>query len=144
MNSSWTEGARRSTLRQRDDRKGLRQFGLVVGGIFAAIGLWPLLVRAEAPRLWSLALGVALVIPALVVPRSLTHVHRAWMAAAEGLGWINTHILLSVIFYGLMMPIGIVMRCRGHDPMHRRFDPGATTYRVPKLSRPAAHMTRQF
>jgi len=144
MNSSWTEGDRRSTLKQRNDRKGLRQFGLVVGGVFAAIGLWPLLVRAEAPRLWSLALGMLLVIPALVAPRSLTHVHRAWMAAAEGLGWMNTHILLSVIFYGLMMPIGIIRRRLGHDPMQRRFDPDATTYRVPKLPRPAVHMTRQF
>jgi hypothetical protein len=131
-------------LKHRDDKKQLRQFGLLVGGIFAAIGLWPVLVRAEVPRLWALALGVALVVPALVLPRSLIHVHRAWMAAAEALGWINTRILLSVIFYGLMTPMGIVMRRRRRDPMQRRFDPGATTYRVPKPSRPAVHMTRQF
>lgn len=131
-------------MTRRDDKKTLQQFGLVVGGIFTAIGLWPLLARAEAPRLWSLALGITLVISALVVPRSLTLVHRAWMAAAEGLGWINTRILLSVIFYGLMTPMALVMRRLGHDPMQRRFDPGATTYRVPKLPRPAVHMTRQF
>ena len=131
-------------MTQQDDKKRLRQFGLVVGGIFAAIGLWPVLVRGQAPRLWAVALGVVLVVPALVLPRSLAPVHRAWMAAAEGLGWINTRILLSVLFYGLITPMGIVMRRLGHDPMQRRFAPGATTYRVPKPARPAVHMTRQF
>jgi hypothetical protein len=131
-------------MKHQDENKQLRHFGLTVGGIFAAIGLWPLVFRAQGPRLWALALGVALVVPALVLPRSLIRVHRAWMAAAEGLAWINTRILLSVVFYGLVTPMGVVMRCFGRDPMQRRFEANATTYRVPKPLRPAAHMTRQF
>src|SRR5713101_6216933 len=131
-------------MRHQDEKKQLRHFGLMVGGIFAAIGLWPVLFRAEGPRLWALALVVALVVTALVLPRSLTQVHRAWMAAGEGLGWINTRILLSMIFYGLVTPMGVVMRRFGRDPMQRRFEPGAATYRVPKPSRSATHMTRQF
>jgi len=131
-------------MERRADKKQLRHFGLIVGGIFAVIGFWPAVFRAEGPRLWALALAVALVVPALVLPRSLTHVHRVWMAAGEALGWINTRILLSVIFYGLVTPMGIIMRRFGRDPMQRRYEPGATTYRVPKPSRPAVHMTRQF
>ncbi len=131
-------------MKPHDEKKQLRHFGLVVGGIFGVIGLWPVVFRAEGPRLWALALGVALLIPALVRPRSLTHVHRIWMAAAEALGWINTRILLSVVFYGMVTPMGIVMRRLGRDPMQRRFDSSIETYRVPKPSRPAAHMTRQF
>jgi len=131
-------------MRHQDKRKQLRHFGLIVGGIFAAIGLWPVLFRAQGPRLWALALAVALVVPALVLPRSLTYVHRSWMAAGEALGWINTRIILSVIFYALVTPMGILMRRFGRDPMRRRFEPDATTYRVPKSSRTAAHMTRQF
>jgi uncharacterized membrane protein len=130
--------------RHQDEKKQLRHFGLIVGGIFAAIGLWPVLFRAQGPRLWALALAVALVVPALVLPRSLTYVHRGWMAAGEALGWINTRIILSVIFYGLVTPMGVVMRRFGRDPMHRRFEPDATTYRVLKSSRAAAHMARQF
>ena len=128
----------------RHQDKQLRHFGLIVGGIFAVIGLWPVLFRAQALRLWALALAVALVVPALVLPRSLTYVHRGWMAAGEALGWINTRIILSVIFYALVTPMGILMRRFGRDPMQRRFEPDATTYRVPKSSRTAAHMTRQF
>ena len=131
-------------MKRRDDKKQLRHFGLLVGGIFAVIGLWRVLFRAEGPRLWALALAAALVVPALVLPRSLTHVHRAWMAVGEALGWINTRIILSIIFYGLVTPMGIIMRRLGRDPMKRRFEPGVATYRVPKGPRPAAHMTRQF
>jgi Saxitoxin biosynthesis operon protein SxtJ len=79
-----------------------------------------------------------------VLPRSLTYVHRVWMAAGEALGWVNTRIILSVIFYGLVTPMGIIMRRFGRDPMQRRFEPGVATYRVPKAARSGAHMTRQF
>jgi hypothetical protein len=131
-------------MTHQDKKKELRHFGLIVGGIFAGIGLWPVLFRAQGPRFWALALGVALVVLGLLLPRSLIQVHRVWMAAAEGLGWINTRILLSIVFYGLVTPMGIVMRRFGRDPMQRRFEPGVATYRVPKPTRDAVHMTRQF
>ena len=131
-------------MKQQNEKKQLRHFGLIVGGIFGVIGLWPMVFRGQGPRFWALALGVTLVVPALVLPRSLTHLHRVWMAVGETLGWINTRILLSVVFYGIVAPMGIIMRRLRRDPMHRRFDPGAETYRVLKRARPGAHMTRQF
>ena len=68
-------------MRQQDEKKQLRHFGLLVGGLFAVVGLWPALFRAEGPRLWALALTLVLVVPALALPRSLTYVYRIWMAA---------------------------------------------------------------
>ena len=129
--------------KQRQDKQ-LRQFGLTVGGIFGVIALWPLVFRADRPRLWAFAVAVALVIPALVLPRSLTYVQRGWMLIGEALGWVNTRIILSVIFYALVTPLGILMRRFGRDPIERRFEPDLTTYRVAKSPRNAAHMTRQF
>jgi hypothetical protein len=131
-------------MKPHADERQLRHFGLLVGGIFAVIGVWPVVFRAEKPRLLTLALALALVVPAVVFPRSLTHVYRAWMAAAEVLAWINTRIILSVIFYVVVTPMGIVMRRFGGDPMQRRFEPGVATYRVTRATRPATHMTRQF
>jgi hypothetical protein len=126
------------------DRAQLRNFGLIVGGIFAAIGLWPAVVRGNPVRGWLLGLAIALILPALVAPRVLGPAHRAWMLLGEALGWVNTRIVLGVIFFGLITPMAVVFRLRGRDPMQRTFDPATTTYRVPRTPRPGTHMTRQF
>jgi len=126
------------------DAAQLRKFGLLVGGIFCAIGLWPAVIRGAGPRSWALVAGVLLLLPALLAPRALTPVYRIWMTAGEALGWINTRILLGVVFYGLITPMGLIRRLRAEDPMRRRHDPAAQSYRVPKPPRPGAHMNRQF
>ena len=126
------------------DVRQLRQFGLLVGGIFGLIGLWPLVWRHQSPRLWAVALAVALVLPALAAPRILAPAHRAWMALAEALAWINTRILLGVVFFGVVTPIGLLMRLRGRDPMHRQLEPAVESYRVRRTPRPGTHMQRQF
>ena len=126
------------------DAKRLRTFGLMVGGIFCAIGLWPAIIRGQNARPWALILGVLLLIPALVAPRILGPVYRVWMTAGEALGWINTRILLGVVFYGLITPMGLIMRLVRNNEMRRTFEPDVESYRVVKRPRPGTHMTRQF
>ena len=131
-------------MSRTSNRRQLRDFGLIVGGIFGAIGLVPLLSRQEGPRLWALALAVVLILPALLAPRILAPAHRAWMTLAEVLAWVNTRILLGLVFYGVVTPIALLMRLLGHDPMRRKLDPTAESYRVRCVPRPPAHMMRQF
>jgi Saxitoxin biosynthesis operon protein SxtJ len=135
---------RHATTPTRVDAKALRSFGLIVGGIFGVIGLWPLVVRSASPRLWALALGILLVGPALVAPRVLAPAHRLWMGLAELLGWINTRIVLSIVFFAVITPMGAVMRLLGKDPMRRGFERTASTYRVNRTARQPSHMLRQF
>jgi len=126
------------------DRAQLRNFGLIVGGIFGAIGLWPAIIRGGNARLWMVGLALALILPALMVPRVLAPAHRAWMALGSALGWVNTRIVLGVIFFGMITPMGLVLRLIGRDQMRRVFDSTSTTYRVPQKPRTGAHMLRQF
>ncbi len=126
------------------ETKQYRSFGLLVGGIFSLIGLWPAIFRNQNPRLWVILLAGLLVLPAAIAPSSLAPVHRIWMAVGESLGWINTRIILGVVFYGLLTPVGVVLRLMGKDPMHRRFDPNTDTYRVARQPRPGSHMTHQY
>src|SRR6185369_16519698 len=111
-------------MMRKTDAAQLRKFGLLVGGIFCAIGLWPI-VRGAGPRSWALIAGVLLILPALLAPRILAPVYRIWMTVGEALGWINTRILLGVVFYGLITPMGLIKRLRREDPMRRRHDPAA-------------------
>ena len=81
-------------MAQQVDTKELRRFGLMVGGIFLIIGLWPVIFRGESPRIWAVSLGGALGGLGLVLPVSLKHVHRVWMKIGHVLGTINTKIIL--------------------------------------------------
>jgi len=125
-------------------RQQLRSFGLLVGGIFGLIGLWPMVWRHQSPRLWAVTLAVILVLPALVAPRILAPAYRVWMKLAEVLAWINTRILLGLVFFAVVTPIGLVMRLLGRDPMRRRLEPSTESYRMRCVPRPGTHMLRQF
>src|SRR2546425_11500964 len=125
------------------DVRSLRTFGLLVGGIFLLLGVWPAVARREDPRLWALIAACLLLAPAVVYPRALGPVHRLWMKIGHVLGWINTRIILGFLFYVIVTPVGLVRRWRGNDPMQRAFDPRATTYRLPRQGRPPWAMKPQ-
>jgi hypothetical protein len=131
-------------MNQQPATKDLRQFGLIVGGIFSVIGLWPLLVRNEDLRLWSLILGGTLVVLGLALPQSLKQLHWGWMKVGHVLGTINTRIILGLIYYGLVTPMGVMMRLLGKGFMHRPLVRDAITYRVVRSPRPRHHMRNQF
>ncbi len=132
-------------MTHRVEVKQLKSFGLMVGGIFALIALWPWFFRSEEPRLWAFVLAGLLAGPALVWPRSLRPVYRVWMMLGEALGWINTRIILGLILYGLFTPVGFVRQfLLAKDSMRRRFEPDASTYRVMREPRAGSHMSRQF
>jgi len=124
--------------------KQLRSFGLTVGGVFALIGLWPLILHAADPRWWSVVVAGILIAPALVYPNSLFWPYKGWMFIGHVLGWINTRIILGVVFYLIVTPIGIVRRWLGKDPMGRRLQPDLDTYRVVRQPRPASHLMKQY
>jgi hypothetical protein len=130
-------------LTERASTRELRSFGLIVGGILGAIGFWPI-VRGGDVRLWAVGLALALVVPAAVAPRVLGPAHRVWMALGEALGWVNTRLVLGLIFFGLITPMGVLLRTTRRDPMRRGFDPALTSYRVPCRTRPGTHMRRPF
>ena len=129
---------------QQPTAKDLRQFGLLVGGVFSVIGLWQFVFRGEAPRLWALVLGGVLIVLGGIAPQSLKQVHAGWMKIGHVLGTINTTIILGLIYYLLITSMGIIRRLLGKDPMHRVLDPDVKTYRVVRAPRPRQHMRNQF
>jgi hypothetical protein len=128
----------------KSEIKQYRSFGLVVGGIFAVIGFWPLIRHGESIRLWALIPGSLLVVMGLLLPGYLRPIYKGWMAIGHVLGWINTRIILGVIYYALFTPLGLVMRVWRKDLMSRQYDETTNTYRVLRRPRPASHMLRQF
>ena len=124
--------------------KQLRSFGMTVGGIFALIGFWPVVFRHEEPRWWIIAVAGCLVGPALLFPKSLLWPYKGWMAVGHVLGWINTRIILGVVFYVIITPIGILRSWLGKDPMGRQLRPDLDSYRIARKPRPVSHLRRQY
>jgi len=127
------------------DRKGLRDFGLVTGGIIAVLfGLFfPWLLESRIP-VWPWIFAGILGAWGLAAPMSLQPVYRLWMKLGLLLSRITTPIILGIVFYLLIWPMGLVMRIFGRDPMARRLDGTAKTYRVTSHKAPKQNMERPF
>jgi len=136
---SWTEHLNI----EKPGTERLRSFGMIVGTAFGAISLLPLLHHGEI-RFWALYLSAALTISALLTPRLLTPVYTVWMIVGSVLGFINTRIILTAVFFVLFTPLAWLKRKFEKDSPWTYRDPGLETYRIKKESRTADHMKRQF
>lgn len=137
-------GQRKEQVMAQVDEKELRRFGLMVGTIFIVIAGWPVVWRGEAVRLWAIIPGVLLLVLGVSVPKVLKPVFKGWMTIGHALGWVNTRIILGVVFYGIITPMGVIMRLFGWDSMSRALTPSQDTYRVVRSPRPPSHMKHQF
>jgi len=97
-----------------------RKSALLVGGVLLAIAAWN--VYQARPTVYWIAggLGALLVLIGAASVSASRAFHSGWMRFAAVLGWINSRILLSVVFYGLLTPTGLVRRLLGRDPLDRR------------------------
>src|ERR1051326_7414393 len=112
----------------RDDLKqlktgdrDLRKFGLLVGGVFAALGLIVLL-RHKAHWPYFVWPGAALVLFGAIFPRALKYVYIAWMSVAFALGFVVSHVILTLFFFLVITPIGLVARLFGKDFLSLKLD----------------------
>jgi hypothetical protein len=128
------------------DRKELRTFGISLGVVcllWAGI-LWWRGHGAAVP--WLLGAAPVLVLLALVAPFALRPIHFVWMPVARGIARVFTWLLLTLAYYLVFTPFGIVMRMLGKDPLQRRFEPEAATYWEARNDGPfeAARLTKQY
>jgi hypothetical protein len=127
------------------DRKGLREFGLTMGGIFAALFglLLPWLFETDFP-LWPWILAAVLVAWALASPLTMRPLYRTWMRLALVIQKITTPIVLGLVFFLVFTPVALVMRIIGRDSMARSFDADSASYRVHSVLSPKDKMEKPF
>jgi hypothetical protein len=125
----------------KTDIPNLRKSGLLVGGVALLIGL-VLLLRHKANYPSLLWPGAVLIALGAVWPRALKYPYIAWMTIAFALGFVMSHVILTLFFFLLVTPIGLVARLFGKDFLNRKLDPTVTTYWVPreaKVKTPASY-----
>lgn len=97
-----------------------RKTALVVAAVLFAIALWNMYRgRMTVVAIFASIAGVLTLI-GLFVPGAARAFHRFWMGIAAVLGYVNSRIILSLLYYGMFTPVGFLRRLFGHDPMKRR------------------------
>jgi hypothetical protein len=107
--------------------KKLREFGYVVGGVFAALGIL-FLLRGKAHFQYFLYPGIVLVILGFVMPGVLKPLQKVWMGFAVVMGWVMTRLLLSALYFLTITPIGLFLRLTGKDILGLKLFPKQSSY----------------
>jgi len=121
-----------------------RHFGLLLGILWLFFFALIPLLRRHVFVLWPWSVAACLWITALAAPQALRVVHRGWVWLGGALGWLNTRLILSLLYFIVILPTGLVMRLVGRDPMRRRLDPTADSYRVLAKPRERNHLERPY
>lgn len=122
-----------------------RVFGLVFAVFFLIVCMYPLL-KGGSMRWWAAGLSAAFLIAAMTVPRALAPLNRLWMRFGLVMHRIVNPILLGIMFFLVVTPIGLIMRALGKDPLRLRQDTGVETYWIPREppGPPPDSLERQF
>lgn len=111
------------------DHKALRSFAYSLSWAFPLVfGLLLPWVFSYQWQLWPLLVSCTLLLLALLQPGWLYYPYRAWMALGMALGWVNSKIILTLLFYLLLTPLGLVLRLLGKLQYQRKLKPDQTSY----------------
>ena len=127
------------------DAEGLRRFALIfaliVTGVFGVV----VPLAAGLGFVWlPWLIGAVFVAWGLLAPASVRPFYRLWMRFGLVMNTIVSCIVLGVVFYLGVLPYGIVLHLRGIDPLKRKWDRAAITYRVASDTQDSSHMERPF
>jgi hypothetical protein len=127
----------------KPQRQQLRTFGLVGCAAFLFLGTWawyrhrvlgmhlaPSNAVALAWVLWIV--GVACGVLALVAPPLLRPLYVALTAITLPIGFVVSHVIMGILYFGVFTPVGLLFRLMGRDPLNRRLEPAASSYWLPR------------
>ena len=99
-------------------KKILREFGFLIGFAFPFLIGWLIpILGGHSFRFWTLWISIPSLILAISKPRLLSYPYRGWMKLGYILGWLNSRIILGIVFLIILQPIALLMRIFGHDPL---------------------------
>ena len=119
-----------------------RSFGLVFFVVFLIVALWPLKYEEDI-RLWSLVLSIIFFILGILNSRLLTPLNKLWFKFGMFLGSIVSPIVMGIVYFIVVTPIGIFMRLLGKDLLNTRKVNNASTYWI-KRDKQHGTMKKQF
>jgi len=127
------------SINHQPSRRQLNQFGglwLLFLGILGALSFFKSGNHPAAFAFWTAAVTVPVI--GWIFPAFMRIVFLALSYAAFPIGFVVSHVILALVFYLVLTPVGLLMRLFGHDPMDRRIEPEAASYWTEREKEPEA------
>ena len=116
-------------MKKSISKKQLRQFGFLIGFGFPIIVGWLIpAISGHLFRTWSLWIGFPALILGILKPSLLPFPYRGWMAIGLALGWINSRLILGLVYLIILLPIAVFMKIFGYNPLRKNKN-NQTSYR---------------
>lgn len=112
----------------QEERKRIHRFGWFGFVFFLIIGSIALWRGNERTAHIFGGLSAFFIVFTLISPTIMRYAYKGWMAVVGIIGWVNRQLLLSIVFFFLVTPTGLILRLLGRDFMNSRIDPAASTY----------------
>ena len=119
-----------------------RNFGLLFFVVFLIVALWPLKYEEDI-RLWSLVLSIVFFILGILNSQLLTPLNKLWFKFGMFLGLIVSPIVMGIVYFLVVTPIGIFMRLLGKDLLKTSKAKNASTYWIKRINKQST-MKKQF
>jgi hypothetical protein len=125
--------------------KELQEFGLLTGGIITGLfGLILPLIQGHSLPIIPWIIAITLVGLAIISPKSLDPIYRFWMKIGLYIGWLESRIVLSIVFFIILTPMALMMKLLKRDTMARTFDFQVETYRISSKIHPSTGMEKPY
>ena len=123
------------------EKSSNRSFGIIFFIVFLLISVWPIMDGQE-PRVWSLIISLIFLIFGILNSKILTPFNLAWIKLGEILGRFIAPVVMAVIYFLIVTPIGLLMRIIGKDLLNIKFSQNSS-YWI-KREKKLGPMKRQF
>lgn len=123
------------------EKSSNRSFGIIFFIVFLLISVWPIMDGQE-PRVWSLIISLIFLILGILNSKILTPLNLAWIKFGEILGRFIAPVVMAVIYFLIVTPIGLFMRIIGKDLLNMKFSQNSS-YWI-KREKNLGPMKRQF
>ena len=123
-----------------------RAFGVTFAVVCTLIGFWPWVAHGRGPHLWAFALALLFAGAAFFMPRVLAPLNRVWLWFGLVLHGIVNPVIMALLYYAAVVPMGLVLKLMGKDLLRLRRDRSVASHWVRRdpPGPTAASMTKQF
>ena len=122
-------------MNKKISEKQLRDFGFVIGfGVPLVIGWLIPAIGGHFFRVWTLFISIPILFLSILRPAFLSGIYKLWMKLGYFLGWVNSRIIIGLIFILVQQPISLFMKLFNYYPLRKKKN-NNITYRETDFNR---------